>query len=671
MTPIRIIVLFACAFGCAASEAGIEDTEDARAVTAGKSDGGIAEGSAEAIGILRAANESSRSIFINKMHLSTRVADVLLAYRVGDDEQVGTADDERFDTLEELDAVPFVGPQVFEALLAYARDHDLVPDCISVCTDDTHMLDCSAGGAQVACPLGCENNTCHAFAPSNLVPEVVRDVYLDGVTASLTVPTLTQMELDVDSGYIYRRGGPMSRKPPTGSSWGTPTYGVVDGIGFYDFNGLRVLVVRELKVAKGASLKVTSFNYKERCYDISGTPWPFSEQGYSLIDKKTFPAGLEWYENQRMHEQFSTSSTARGIVILSIGPVTINGVVDVSAAGPVGGPGGGGRNRTHCFNGCVNQFCPPGASTAGAAEANQFPLRPSSGSFGQLSAQFSPGSAYGRPSLTPLVGGAGYTNQSTAFGECVTMDVGGGGAIEIVSLKSIEIAASGSVGYAGINAGGAKGGGSGGAILLEAPQVRVGPGGLLMANGGSSTKNAPFDPNAGDYGGGTKTTTPKAGGGGFGRIRINAAPEFLDLDGAYISPLPSRGEPSLRLTSDIIDTDYVGKWSLGATQGEWVTRVVGKEVWAVHGNRRFVGRLQQGRLRGWWTKLPSRMPDADAGEFECSVPNVMVRALDCRLRNGTNGTWSAMPTTYAGDALAGELDAEFADVASFVLHPHW
>jgi hypothetical protein len=117
----------------------------------------------------------------------------------------------------------------------------------------------------------------------------VRDVYLDGVTASLTVPTLTQMELDVDSGYIYRRGGPMSRKPPTGSSWGTPTYGVVDGIGFYDFNGLRVLVVRELKVAKGASLKVTSFNYKERCYDISGTPWPFSEQGYSLIDKKTFP----------------------------------------------------------------------------------------------------------------------------------------------------------------------------------------------------------------------------------------------------------------------------------------------------------------------------------------------------------------------------------------------
>jgi hypothetical protein len=373
-----------------------------------------------------------------------------------------------------------------------------------------------------------------------------------------------------------------------------------------------------------------------------------------------------------MRDQFASSSRATGIVILSIGAVTINGVVDVSASGPVAGPGGSGRNRVYSFSGSVNQYCPPGASTAGANEANQFPRRPASGSFAQLSGQGIPGTAYGRPSLTPLVGGAGYQGSGSSFDpDCVTMNIAGGGAIELVSLKSIEIAASGSLGNAGINAGGGKGGGSGGAILLEAPQVRIGPGGLLMANGGSITMDAPFDPNAGDYGGGTKMTSPAPGGGGFGRIRINASPDFLDLDGAYISPLPSRGEPSLRLASDIIDTDYVGKWKLGGTQGTWDMRVVGKEIWGVQGTRRFVGRLELGKLRGWWTKPPTRMPDVDAGELECSIPNVFERAISCRLRNGTTGTWSAMPTTYIGEALAGELDAEFADTASFVRHPQW
>src|SRR5204862_347778 len=44
----------------------------------------------------------------------------------GGDGVPGAADDDAFDTLAELDAVPFVGPRAFSLLLEYARGHGLV-----------------------------------------------------------------------------------------------------------------------------------------------------------------------------------------------------------------------------------------------------------------------------------------------------------------------------------------------------------------------------------------------------------------------------------------------------------------------------------------------------------------------------------------------------------------
>lgn len=60
--------------------------------------------------------------------ITARVANNIVNQRNGSDGQPGTADDDRFDTLEELDAVPYVGPATLAALLSYAAERGLVTD---------------------------------------------------------------------------------------------------------------------------------------------------------------------------------------------------------------------------------------------------------------------------------------------------------------------------------------------------------------------------------------------------------------------------------------------------------------------------------------------------------------------------------------------------------------
>lgn len=81
---------------------------------------------AEAAAILHVVNTSSLSTLTNDVQLSTKAADNIVAYRLGDDETAGTADDETFGSLAELDAVPYVGPAAFQKLLDYVHDAELV-----------------------------------------------------------------------------------------------------------------------------------------------------------------------------------------------------------------------------------------------------------------------------------------------------------------------------------------------------------------------------------------------------------------------------------------------------------------------------------------------------------------------------------------------------------------
>lgn len=87
----------------------------------GKSDtGGIAENSSPGYAVMRVANEATFEDLDVDAELSALTAENIIAYRKGPDGQPGTSDDERFDTLAELDAVPYVGPVAFQKLLDHA-----------------------------------------------------------------------------------------------------------------------------------------------------------------------------------------------------------------------------------------------------------------------------------------------------------------------------------------------------------------------------------------------------------------------------------------------------------------------------------------------------------------------------------------------------------------------
>lgn len=123
LCPLLALVIVGCVAGDAI------DGESDRYIVDGKADtGGIQEGTAEAGAVLHVASTFSRADLVDEVGLAAKAADNIIAYRNGDDEAANTSDDEKFDSLAELDAIPFVGPIAFGKLLAYAQANDLIED---------------------------------------------------------------------------------------------------------------------------------------------------------------------------------------------------------------------------------------------------------------------------------------------------------------------------------------------------------------------------------------------------------------------------------------------------------------------------------------------------------------------------------------------------------------
>jgi phosphatidylserine/phosphatidylglycerophosphate/cardiolipin synthase-like enzyme len=119
-----VTALFALLAGVSAcTEAEVEDGEN-DAFPSGKADGGIDEGSPEAIGVLRLVNDGAETAATLKAGagITIRAAGNIVTHRDGADGAPGTADDDRFDTLAELDAIAYVGPATLSALIELARD---------------------------------------------------------------------------------------------------------------------------------------------------------------------------------------------------------------------------------------------------------------------------------------------------------------------------------------------------------------------------------------------------------------------------------------------------------------------------------------------------------------------------------------------------------------------
>ena len=150
------------------------------------------------------------------------------------------------------------------------------------------------------------------------------------------------------------------------------------------------------------------------------------------------------------------------------------------------------------------------------------------------------GRTYGTTRIVPLVGGSSGGKPQSA-----NRSGAGGGALQIVAGGSIVVQPTGSIVAAGEwgpgGVGEGSGGGAGGAILLEAPIVRVlgtlnadgGHGGTGVggagATGSSSAQNGMSD--WGVY------STHGGGGGGAGRIRINTSSGAAEIAiDAVVSP---------------------------------------------------------------------------------------------------------------------------------------
>ena len=241
----------------------------------------------------------------------------------------------------------------------------------------------------------------------------------------------------------------------------------------------------------------------------------------------------------------------KAVAFVSPRTVTIRGMIDASANKNGSGPGGS-------ATGCVGQTATDtNTNTVGGGGGHA-----TVGGAGVENQNFTQGEGV----VVSAVGG-GVVTGSQLVGGCIggggANAGGGGGAIQIVSLTKIEFTSAPKLGFVDVGGGGAKqatqfasGGGAGGLVVLEAPEVSLGGvtanGGsgnscgvdgndstpsLAFAAGGSSTCTT-LAPSPGGGSGGTIDHLPGSGsgtggggggGGGVGVLFVNT------IDGKYVS----------------------------------------------------------------------------------------------------------------------------------------
>lgn len=283
----------------------------------------------------------------------------------------------------------------------------------------------------------------------------------------------------------------------------------------------------------------------------------------------------------------------RALAIVSDGDISISGVLDASA--DLNRPGAGALTSSSTCLGGQGGVIDVRASGGGGGGFGQ---PGGQGGFGGVVGG-TPGMISGNAMLQPLRGGcrggSGATNVLNSSPTDTLTDPGaGGGAVQLVSNTKIILETGAAI---AVNGGGGKpmtsnviiiclgfacdpgeGGGSGGAVLLEAPVVTVSTGATLNANGGSgscgrlgggsngSNGTTPAlgancsSPNGsgGNGGAGTSATGGNGvngsgdgahgggGGGGVGRIRVNLPVGSVFSPNGVVSPAATAGSLGTR-----------------------------------------------------------------------------------------------------------------------------
>jgi hypothetical protein len=215
--------------------------------------------------------------------------------------------------------------------------------------------------------------------------------------------------------------------------------------------------------------------------------------------------GVFAFNNIYLHANLQVEGR-NALALLACGDIESSGIVDASALGQWGGPGGydggqvgengdgsgGGKAAEDGTTDCP-QLCSAGGGGGGHGgrggdgggvrcntQSGMVNLAPGDG-----------GAVNGFAELVPLVGGSGGAGGTDVPGAGSTPGAGGGGggAVQLSAGGHIRFSAPGGVTVAGdggreTKSGGGSGGGAGGGILLEAVEIQIGSGSFLAANGG-------------------------------------------------------------------------------------------------------------------------------------------------------------------------------------------
>lgn len=89
----------------------------------------LTEGTPKAMGVLAFLNDETTTLSVldHDVALDKRAAENLIGFRAGPDGTLNTGDDVSFRTIEEVDAVRWVGPAALNRITAYAETHGWIP----------------------------------------------------------------------------------------------------------------------------------------------------------------------------------------------------------------------------------------------------------------------------------------------------------------------------------------------------------------------------------------------------------------------------------------------------------------------------------------------------------------------------------------------------------------
>jgi len=140
MTRHRLLLAtWACSLVFAGCSSEGDDPIDAEngAFGSGKADGAIDPDSPEAHAVLALVNDLAVDVdeLDHEVRLNAKAAIGIIAHRDGPDGETGTADDDLFGDLAELDRVPFVGQVALDLLMAYAIEHGYLAGDVETGTD--------------------------------------------------------------------------------------------------------------------------------------------------------------------------------------------------------------------------------------------------------------------------------------------------------------------------------------------------------------------------------------------------------------------------------------------------------------------------------------------------------------------------------------------------------